>query len=1748
MTRKRTLFIMLLLTLIFVLVSIDSKVYAEEVPMTETKVTEIREVKAEKEVIATVNEKLPTVSTKDSPAESEHSPSEEASESEALTTQKPELEAVDDGQSERPSTNQDTQEEKGQESTYQTSEKAEKAQATDEVDEAEKADEPPLLNEEKQEEDSDEEGVLAEVQDQIDPSEEGKDSETVQVTEPVEPEAEEENTEATEADEKEAAEAGEILKEGETLEISELAKEPMAFGAGSGESQKSVEVSTFDQLKKAIEDADGNPTIIVITKSFTLTEALTIGKDQDITLTAKNERKEDAWEPIKRPADYADQGEKKQREIIEEGRKRGEEALEKADLDKNPLPSEDKDIIIQRAEDFVNDTLFKVLGKLTLGTDDSAVYIDGNGDSARTAFENKGSVIDVNGELVMKNAVIMNSYNKHGYTGPIRVNKGGTFTMEGGRISKNTSYEQIDYDYERPYAAGAVFVNPGGMFTMTNGLIDNNVGGMTGGVFAGDMWGSKEGPAVVEMKGGIIANNLSATRFQMGGGLNGFPASKVTINDGIIAGNKSAGPGGGISISSQYIGSPSNVLGEEKATVNTNYENYIKENKAEAFINGGLIYKNQAGTSGGGVYVDSNDVKFGKTIILDNKAGQFGGGIYVSFPPITQKLENILITENHAYGGYTGSIIGGSNGGGLWNCPTGFVHIGDGHSVYVYNNDSGSYGKDITFSEKTWYFNLNGVNIKDEFYSHISPVTEDKNIIKFLEDGPDKEERLGIPERLSYHNLYTHLKTIYSQKLIEEAWRNSQTFILGNQANNGGGVGSNANITTPKDEGEYGIEANKKWDDRIEKHRIPRNIKADLFIVPLDKDPKYVKANYGKDNSLFKYGEITLGEDNNWHSRFDTNYYNGANKEKILERLGIKDFSDIGLPDDAYQMDKGLPFTAEELAKKGYKYLVIEQGDRYFVEYDEEKPTKDKMEKAGVLEVFREYNDKYDKGIVREDKDLFFYLYDPEKQTLTRLGQTKIHENEETPGVGKTTFAHPLLLKKVSEYKYYGAYRKFTEYEGWDDYEGYHNRDRGYAIILTENEDGTLTVEVPYLWLDDYYYDVGFSARKLDKTQDYVIKGNETHSFTLTNSPWGQLDVEKSWKNIKEKDQPKSMDFYLLLEGKRVVDSFDEKGKPIYKKLTLKAEDEWKGSFKKLDPKALAEGKYSLEEDSDIFAPEWINKKEKFIVRIGYADDYHEEGQDDNVVTTTGGHFKSHIYKNGDGTYKNIKLNLFLDGEIVDTQEFTFTVDYMPDYDITYTYLNKDVEFKKIEVETFGQGIPVKYYDIISDERGLNEPGLFEYNFYLKKDEGGAYALYLPRLVINGVPYADLFIARSGEYNPTYERYERTTVIDPLPIPIEDDQNWQIKTENHYGPTHEVEILKQWLGGENKIPNEITVIITDEKGEVKEIQLTKEGNWQETLENLKGTLRKHGYSIKEVEVPGFTGDIKTEKAGLKVIGKDKDGKEITLNYMTDELKKLLAKGNYRYEVFELSEEDQLKEFNLDNINTFIKIERQKDGRYIIRYAKGISLTEIFKVNLKNTYRPPETPPSPKTRDIKVTKRWDLATGERPVDRILVELYRDGLATGKRLELNADNNWTGEFTGLEIASKENPLREYIYSIFEVGENGGLIQFGDKKFEVTYSGDMNNGFMITNKEKPETPPETPEEPPETPPETPEEPPETPEEPPETPEVPPETPGQPPRLPGKPPTGSPKTYDPGIGLYLMSSGMSVLGLYAVNKKKEN
>lgn len=194
---------------------------------------------------------------------------------------------------------------------------------------------------------------------------------------------------------------------------------------------------------------------------------------------------------------------------------------------------------------------------------------------------------------------------------------------------------------------------------------------------------------------------------------------------------------------------------------------------------------------------------------------------------------------------------------------------------------------------------------------------------------------------------------------------------------------------------------------------------------------------------------------------------------------------------------------------------------------------------------------------------------------------------------------------------------------------------------------------------------------------------------------------------------------------------------------------------------------------------------------------------------------------------------------------------------------------------------------------------------------------------------------------------------------------------------------------------------------------------------------------------------------------------------------------------------------------------------------------------------------PETRDIKVRKNWEFAGSEKPVDKIEVELYRDGQYTGKSLELNAANKWSGVFKNLAIFNKEDPTKEYKYSIKEVGESNGLVQIGESTFEVSYEGNMEDGFIITNKEKPEKPPENPpHEPPETPPGTPPETPEIPEEPSEKPEIVPEEPEVVPEKPKTPDYIAPKTFDAGIGSYLGLGSMAstILAYLGYKKRKRN
>ncbi|MDU1044560.1 Cna B-type domain-containing protein, partial [Peptoniphilus rhinitidis] len=256
------------------------------------------------------------------------------------------------------------------------------------------------------------------------------------------------------------------------------------------------------------------------------------------------------------------------------------------------------------------------------------------------------------------------------------------------------------------------------------------------------------------------------------------------------------------------------------------------------------------------------------------------------------------------------------------------------------------------------------------------------------------------------------------------------------------------------------------------------------------------------------------------------------------------------------------------------------------------------------------------------------------------------------------------------------------------------------------------------------------------------------------------------------------------------------------------------------------------------------------------------------------------------------------------------------------------------------------------------------------------------------------------------------------------------------------------------------------------------------------------------------------------------GKKLELNNVNkwsgefkdlDVLEKLDSKEAFKYSVKEVGEETGSIKLN--------------GNWYKVNYSG--SMKDGFTITNKEEPKTPPTPPTPSEPDtitIKVKKDWTLYRN-KPVDKIMVELYRDGKATGKILELNKDNNWSGEFKNLDVKESANSKHDYHYTIKEIGEVGNTIKLDGRWFDVNYLGNRKDGFTIVNKEEKPTDPGKPEEP-NTPnkPNDPQEPnkPETPKEPekPNNPGTPvkPNTPKTP--LPGKqlPKTGNglnPSTY---------------------------
>ena len=101
--------------------------------------------------------------------------------------------------------------------------------------------------------------------------------------------------------------------------------------------------------------------------------------------------------------------------------------------------------------------------------------------------------------------------------------------------------------------------------------------------------------------------------------------------------------------------------------------------------------------------------------------------------------------------------------------------------------------------------------------------------------------------------------------------------------------------------------------------------------------------------------------------------------------------------------------------------------------------------------------------------------------------------------------------------------------------------------------------------------------------------------------------------------------------------------------------------------------------------------------------------------------------------------------------------------------------------------------------------------------------------------------------------------------------------------------------------------------------------------------------------------------------------------------------------------------------------------------------------------------------IKVTKEWQNYDGTgltAPVSEVEVELYRDGTFVEKK-KVTAANHWEVSFDNIDIVNPATGAN-YQYTVKEVGvDSSNKIQIDNAWYSSTVTGDVDQGFTVTNK---------------------------------------------------------------------------------------
>ena len=230
----------------------------------------------------------------------------------------------------------------------------------------------------------------------------------------------------------------------------------------------------------------------------------------------------------------------------------------------------------------------------------------------------------------------------------------GTFTMNGGKISGNTTSS----------IGGGVYVYSG-TFTMNGGEITGNTangtptGGAGGYASGGGVYvGGYNRRATFTMTGGKISGNTSSSLINSVGGVCVDDYGTFEMKGGEISGNTSTDSFGGVFV---------NVLGT-----------FTMSGTAKI-----------SGNTGGGVCTIGTFTMNGGTI-SGNTSSTYGGGVYVNI------LGGTFTKTNGTIYGYDADDTGNSN---VVKDSSGTVVNNQGHAVYVYVNSTTNRRRETTAGE-----------------------------------------------------------------------------------------------------------------------------------------------------------------------------------------------------------------------------------------------------------------------------------------------------------------------------------------------------------------------------------------------------------------------------------------------------------------------------------------------------------------------------------------------------------------------------------------------------------------------------------------------------------------------------------------------------------------------------------------------------------------------------------------------------------------------------------------------------------------------------------------------------------------------------------------------------------------------------------------------------------------------------------------------------------------------------------------